>query len=79
MAKHRICRIYCCPVKVLNEFMERWKNKSWSEEEEEDRDDIEFWEQQKKEYLEQNPTHILAIAEMEANDEEDDISVDCCF
>ena len=55
--------------------MERWKNKSWSEEE--DRDDIEFWEQQKKEYLEQNPTHILAIAEMEANDEEDDISVDC--
>ena len=57
--------------------MERWKNKSWSEEE--DRDDIEFWEQQKKEYLEQNPTHILAIAEMEANDEEDDISVDCCF
>jgi len=62
-------------VKVLNEFMERWKNKSWSEEE--DRDDIEFWEQQKKEYLEQNPTHILSIGEMEANDEEDDISVDC--
>ena len=55
--------------------MERWKNKSWSEEE--DRDDIEFWEQQKKEYLEQNPTHILSIGEMEANDEEDDISVDC--
>eukprot|EP00956_Cyclotella_meneghiniana_P014696 scaffold22128_cov73-Cyclotella_meneghiniana.AAC.3 len=46
---------------VLNEFMERWKNKSWSEEE--DRDDIEFWEEQKKEYLEQNPTHILAIVQ----------------
>ena len=53
------------------QFMERWKNKSRSEEV--DRDDVEFWEQQKEEYLQQNPTHAtLAIAEMEANDDEDD-------
>ena len=49
MAKHRISRIYCCPVKVLNDFMERRKKNAWSAEE--DRNDIEFWEQQKDEYL----------------------------
>ena len=59
MGKHHISRIYYCPVKVLNEFMERWKNKSRSIEE--DRDDIEFWEQQKQEFLQDNPTYILAV------------------
>ena len=52
------------------QFMERWKNKARSEEA--DRDDVEFWKQQKEEYLQQNPTHALAIAEMEANDDKDD-------
>ena len=32
----------------------------------EDRDDIAFWEQQKKECLQLNPTHHQMIAEMEA-------------
>ena len=32
----------------------------------EDRDDIAFWEQQKKEYLQLNPTHHQMIAEFEA-------------
>ena len=54
MGKHWISRIYCCPVKVLNEFMERWKNKSWRAEE--DRDDVKFWEKQKEEFLQDNPT-----------------------
>ena len=57
-------------ITMAPQFMERWKNKSRSEEA--DCDDVEFWEQQKEEYLQQNPTHALAIAEMEANDEEDD-------
>eukprot|EP00956_Cyclotella_meneghiniana_P006419 scaffold8419_cov22-Cyclotella_meneghiniana.AAC.2 len=57
-------------ITMAPQFMERWKNKSRSEEA--DRDDDEFWEQQKEEYLQQNPTHALAIAEMEANDDEDD-------
>ena len=35
--------------------MIRWRKKQFSEKE--DRDDIEFWEQQKQEYLDINPTH----------------------
>ena len=53
--------MYCCPEKVKVEFMERWKNKKWNEKE--DRDDIAFWEQQKVEYLEENPTHLGIFAE----------------
>ena len=52
MGKHRISQIYCCLVKVLNEFMERWENKSWSVEE--DRDDVEFWDQQKEDAEDMN-------------------------
>ena len=69
MGKDRISRIFCCPFKVLAEFMNRWRNKAWSAEE--DRDDVEFWEQQKTEFLQENPTYLLAMAEME-EDEEDD-------
>ena len=36
--------------------MERSKNKNWSEDNN-DRDDVEFWEQQKQEYLQSNPSH----------------------
>ena len=60
-AKHRLSRLYCDPKKVKAEFLERRKNKSWSEEE--DRDDLEFWNQQKNEYLQQNPTHTLMFDE----------------
>ena len=55
MAKHCLNRIYCDREKVKQEFMMRWRNKQFSEKE--DRDDIEFWEQQKQEYLDINPTH----------------------
>ena len=64
MTKHCLSSIYCCPVKVKLEFLDRWRKKAWSEKE--DRDDIAFWEQQKKEYLEVNPTHRQMIAELEA-------------
>ena len=64
IAKHRLSRIYCCPEKVKFEFLDRWKRKAWSDKE--DRDDIAFWEQQKKEYLQLNPTHHQMIAEFEA-------------
>ena len=57
-------RIYCCPEKVKFEFLDCWKRKAWSDKE--DRDDIAFWEQQKKEYLQLNPTHHQMIAEFEA-------------
>jgi hypothetical protein len=50
-------------------YLERWKKDAGSDKE--DRDDVEFWEQQKKVHLEINPTHALAIAEMYANKEED--------
>ena len=55
MAKHRLNQIYCDREKVKQEFMMRWRNKQFSEKE--DRDHIEFWEQQKQEYLDINPTH----------------------
>ena len=69
MGKHRLSRIYCSPEKVRVEYLEMWKQDAWSDKE--DRDDVEFWEQQQKEYLEFNPTHALAIAEMKANEEDD--------
>ena len=47
-------------------FMERQKNKAWSKEQ--DRNDVEFWEQQKEEFLQKNPTHLLVLAEMEGDE-----------
>ena len=55
-------------MKVLAEFIDRWKKEARSEKE--DRDDVELWEQQKEEYLQTNPTYVLAVAEMEAEDVE---------
>ena len=69
MAKHRMSRIYCCPEKVKREFIERFKKNAWSNEQ--DRDDIEFWEQQKLEYLEENPTHKDLFEEDENESDED--------
>ena len=60
---------FCCPFKVLTEFMERWRNMAWSTEEDCDHD-VEFWEQQKAEFLQENPTYLLAMAEMEGEDED---------
>jgi hypothetical protein len=53
---------------INKEFLEQWKKNAWSENE--DRDDFAFWEPQKKECLEVNPTHALAIAEMDQDFEE---------
>ncbi|KAL7529589.1 hypothetical protein ACHAXR_005811, partial [Thalassiosira sp. AJA248-18] len=55
MAKHRLSRIYCSPKLVKKEFMDRHNKKQWSEKE--DRDDLACWDQQKKEYLKENPNH----------------------
>ncbi len=63
MAKHRLARIYCCPKMVKKEFHERHKRKSWSNEE--DRDDLAFWEGLKREYLQDNPTHRAFVDELE--------------
>ena len=70
MGKHRLSRIYCCKKKVLTEFLRRWNTKSWSEDD--DRDDFEFWEQQKSEYLKQNPSHGALFDE---EDEAEDVDV----
>ena len=68
IGKHRLSRIFCCQSKVLNEFLERWHKKSWSEEE--DRDDVEFWNQQKEEYLEQNPSHTGMFDDLDEGEQE---------
>ena len=52
------------------EFVERWKDKAWNEKE--DRDNIFFWDQQKKEYLEENPTHAEMFAELETVPSDDE-------
>ena len=49
MSKHRLSRIYCCRKRVIAEFLERWRKKLWSNDD--DRDDVAFWDQQKEEYL----------------------------
>jgi len=67
MGKHRLSRICCSPEKAKVEFIEQWKKNSWSESK--DRDDLAFWEQQKKEYLELNPGHAGVIAELEEHDD----------
>jgi hypothetical protein len=41
----------------------------WSKEE--DRDDVEFWEQQKQEFLHDNPTYVFAVAALEDEEEKD--------
>ena len=64
MAKHRMARIYCCPEKLKREFMRRKKDKDWNEKK--DRDDILFWDQHKKVYLEENPTHPEMFTELES-------------
>ena len=46
MLKHRLSRIYCEKESVKREFMHRTSNDLFSEEE--DRDDLEFWETQKR-------------------------------
>ena len=46
MLKHRLSRIYCEKESVKREFIHRMSNDLFSEEE--DRDDLEFWEKQKR-------------------------------
>ena len=46
MSKHCMALIYCCPEKVKRGFMRRKKDKDWNKNE--DRDDIMFWDQQKR-------------------------------
>ena len=65
MAKHRLARIYCDPVAVKKEFMERHKKGKWNAKE--DLDDLAFWESQKREYLHQNPNHRGMFEELETS------------
>ena len=69
MSKHRLSRIYCCRFKVLAEYMER---RQIRRSENDDRDDIEFWEQQKEKYLKENPSHANLFVDLEGEDADDD-------
>ena len=68
LAKHRIARIYCDKEKVKQEFIRRWKGKLFGENE--DRDDVEFWHQEKGIYLEEFPQHVATLEGIEADDSE---------
>ena len=67
MVKHRLSRIYCDREKVKQEFIHRFYNDLFSEKE--DRDNIEFWDKQKEEYLEINPTHAETFTETDEDQE----------
>ena len=67
MTKHHLNRIYCERVKVKEEFIHRFNNDLFSEKE--DRDNIEFWDKQKEEYLEINPTHAGIFTETDEDQE----------
>ena len=80
MAKHWLARIYCDPVAVKKEFMERHKKGKWNAKE--DQDDLVFWESQKREYVQQNPAITGAwlkeqeISANAAEEEEDNGAVE---
>ena len=67
MARHCLSRIYCEREKVTEELMNRCNNDLFSEKE--DREIIEFWDKQKEEYLEINPTHTEMFTETDKNQE----------
>ena len=61
---------------MIAEFLERWRKKLWSDDD--DRDDVAFWDQQKEEYLNENPSHkaMFAGEEEDDNDGEESGNVD---
>ena len=63
MAKHRLNRIYCFPRMAKKESLEKHNKKEWSEKE--DRDDLVFWDQKKREYLKENPILSVFFDELE--------------
>ena len=52
-------RIYYCPLVVKKEFIKRYSKKEWSDKQ--NQDDLAFWDQQKSEYLKENPTHVALL------------------
>ena len=57
--------------RVLAEFLDRREKKLWNEDD--DRDDVQFWAEQKEEYLKENPSHTSFFsAEDEDKDDGDD-------
>ena len=57
MSKHSMSQIYCCKLKVIKEFIDCTTKTNWRDSNGKDNDDQEFWENQKNEYLQQNPSH----------------------
>ena len=72
MSKHRLSRIYCCRKRVIApEFLERWRKKLWSNDD--DRNDVAFWNQQKEEYLNISSIHEAMFAGEEEDDNDGDM------
>eukprot|EP00956_Cyclotella_meneghiniana_P023141 scaffold44550_cov54-Cyclotella_meneghiniana.AAC.16 len=71
MSKHRLSRIYCCRKRVIAEFLERLSKKLWSNDD--DHGDVAFWDQQKEEYLNENPCHEAIFAGEEEDDNDGDM------
>ena len=53
----------------MTEFLDRREKKMWSEND--DRNDVQFWKDQKEEYLEDNPSHASMFIEQEDDGDND--------
>ena len=74
MGKHRQARVYCDKEKVKTEFLRRWKEKDWRNDDDRDyRDDLDFWKQEKDElFLKELPQHEGLFEGLELNDDSDE-------
>jgi len=70
MGKHRLARVYCDKEKVKTEFLRRWKEKDWRNDD--DRDDLDFWKQEKELFLKDLPQHEGLFEGLELNDDSDE-------
>ena len=69
LGKHRLARIYCNKEKVQKEFVRRWKENDWRHSD--DRDDLDFWKQEKESFLNDLPHHKGMFDGLDSDDEED--------
>ena len=71
LGKHRLARIYCNKEKVQKEFVRRWKENDWRHSD--DRDDLDFWKQEKESFLNDLPQHKGMFDGLDSDDDEDNV------
>ena len=70
LGKHRLARVYYDKEKVKKEFLRCWKEKYWRGNN--DRDDLDFWKQEKELFLKELPQHEGLFEGLELNNDSDE-------